>query len=57
MEEILNAVLKLGFPVALSIFLLTRQENRMIDLIESIKGRGGLIDKIDDLIKALDKKV
>lgn len=36
MEEIVTAIANLGFPIAISIFLLVRIESRMEKLTESI---------------------
>lgn len=54
MEEIVNAIIKLGFPVAVSIYLLTRQEKKMGELTDRILGKDGILDKQE---QTLDKIV
>jgi hypothetical protein len=54
MEEYLSAVANFGFPVVVSAYLLFRFETRVKSLEESMIGRNGLLDKIDDLSGKID---
>lgn len=56
MEAFLTAVSTVGFPIALTIFLLIRFEKRIEQLTSSINGRDGILDKIDDIKKLLNQK-
>jgi hypothetical protein len=55
MEEFLKSIGNYGFPIAITAYLLLRFEKKIDILNDSIKGRGGLLDKIDDLSKAILK--
>lgn len=45
-EEIVSAVANLGFPIAISVFLLVRIENRLEKLTESINDLSSTISAI-----------
>jgi hypothetical protein len=53
--ELASAIANLGFPIGLSIFLLTKMESRMVTLINSISGKDGVLDKLDTISEKLDK--
>ena len=53
--DILTAVANLGFPVGLSIYLLTRFEKQMKGLDDSITGKDGIIDKLDEVRDAVKR--
>ena len=46
MEEILNQIANLGFPIVLSIYLLVRLEGKMENLSESITKLSASVDAI-----------
>ncbi|MDO5718654.1 MAG: YvrJ family protein [Tissierellia bacterium] len=47
MEEILQYVANLGFPIALSVYLLVRLESKMEQLTDSIKSLSSAIQNKD----------
>lgn len=56
MKDLLDAISTFGFPIVLSAYLLFRQEKKMDDLVESIKGRDGILDKINELLEKIKGK-
>ena len=46
MEEYISAIANLGFPIAVSIFLLVRLERKMDELTGSVKELSRAISKI-----------
>lgn len=53
--DIASAIANLGFPIGLAIYLLTRFEKKMDGLEESITGKDGVLDKLEDITKATKK--
>lgn len=51
--DIASAVTNVGFPIALAIYLLTRFEKKMDALENSIVGKDGILDKLDDVKGAI----
>lgn len=51
--DIASAVTNVGFPIALAIYLLTRFEKKMETLENSIIGKDGILDKLDDVKNGL----
>lgn len=51
--DIAGIVANLGFPIGLAIYLLTRFEKKMDGLENSIIGKDGVIDKLDDVKEAI----
>jgi hypothetical protein len=51
MEAFSTAIATVGFPIALTIWLLVRFDKRIQELVESINGRDGIISKQDAIIK------
>ncbi|MBV6446327.1 MAG: hypothetical protein IFNCLDLE_02619 [Ignavibacteriaceae bacterium] len=47
--DIASAIANLGFPIGLAIYLLTRFEKKMDGLEESIKGKDGVLDKLEEI--------
>jgi hypothetical protein len=43
----------LGFPIGLSIFLLTKLEKRLGSIETSMTGKDGVLDKLDDIRDAV----
>lgn len=54
--DIGSAIANLGFPIGLSIYLLTRLEKKMGDVEHSINGKDGVLDKLDEILKNRKKK-
>lgn len=62
MESFVTVISQVGFPIAITAYLLIRFEKKLEklertldNLVKSIEGRDGLIDKIED-IKKVHKK-
>lgn len=53
--DIASAIANLGFPIGIAIYLLTRFEKKMEDLEDSIKGKDGVLDKLEELNKKIGK--
>jgi len=53
--DILSAVANLGFPIGLSIFLLTRFEKKLDGVESAITGKDGIIDKLDEVRDAVKR--
>jgi hypothetical protein len=51
MEAFLTAVTTVGFPIALTVWLLVRFDKRVAELTNAIVGREGLIDKQETIIE------
>lgn len=51
--DIASAIANLGFPIGVAIYLLTRLEKKMESLDNSIKGKDGVIDKLDNVTEAI----
>lgn len=47
----------LGFPIGLSIFLLTKLEKRLGTIETSMTGKDGILDKLDDIRDAVTKNM
>lgn len=47
----------LGFPIGLSIFLLTKLEKRLGTIETSMTGKDGILDKLDDIKEAVTKNM
>lgn len=47
----------LGFPIGLSIFLLTKLEKRLGSIETSMTGKDGILDKLDDIKDAVTKNM
>ncbi len=45
----------LGFPIGLSIFLLTKLETRLVNIETSLTSKDGVLDKLDDIKEAVQK--
>ncbi len=45
----------LGFPIGLSIFLLTKLEKRLGTIETSMTGKDGILDKLDDIREAVKR--
>lgn len=52
--DLLDAVSKVGFPIAVAAYLLLRFEKKQDDLVQSIKGKDGILDKIEEVGKTLN---
>ena len=55
MEEIFKLIQNFGFPIAVAIYLLFRQEKKMDDVVENIKGRNGVLDKLDEVKSIIER--
>lgn len=55
MEELLTLIANYGFPVVVAAYLLFRQEQKMDELNNLIKGKDGILDKIDDVLDSVYK--
>ena len=53
--DIASAIANLGFPIGIAIYLLTRFEKKMEDLEDSIKGKDGVLDKLEELNKKIGR--
>lgn len=51
--DIAAVIANLGFPIGLAIYLLTRFEKKMELLDNSITGKDGVIDKLEEISKAV----
>jgi hypothetical protein len=51
--DIASVVANLGFPIGIAVYLLTRFEKKMDNLENSITGKDGILDKLDDVKEAL----
>ena len=51
MQDIATIVANLGFPIAISVFLLVRIESKMEKLTESINGLSNIIATMETLSK------
>ena len=54
--DLVAIISNLGFPIALSVYLLTRLEKKMDDIENSVKGKDGVIDKLDGVTEAISGK-
>ena len=55
MEEIFKLIQNFGFPIAVATYLLFRQEKKMDDVVENIKGRNGVLDKLDEVKSIIER--
>lgn len=62
MESLMTIISQVGFPIAVAVYLLIRQEKRLEDmkqsfndLKDSILGKDGVLDKIEDIKKGGNK--
>ena len=51
MEELYKALREFGFPVALSIYLLFRFEKLLREVLDIVKGKDGILDKIEEILE------
>ncbi len=47
--DIASAITNLGFPIGLSIFLLTRLEKNFNGLNNAVLGKDGILDKMEEI--------
>lgn len=57
MEELFKLISNYGFPVAVAAYLLFRQEKKMDDLTDIIKGKDGILDKLEELFNLVKDKL
>jgi len=55
MEEIFKLIQNFGFPIAVATYLLFRQEKKMDDVVKNIKGRNGVLDKLDEVKSIIER--
>lgn len=49
MEEFFKLISNFGFPIVISGYLLVRIEKKMDDINQTISGKDGVLDKIEDV--------
>lgn len=45
-----------GFPIGLSVFLLTKLDTRLTSIEKSIKEKDGILDKLEDIKDSVKRK-
>lgn len=55
MESLLTLVVNYGFPAVVAMYLLYRQEKQLDELNNLIKGKDGILDKIEEVLKSVYK--
>jgi len=55
MESLITIISQVGFPIAIAVYVLVRMEHKMDRLKQSILGKDGVLDKIEEIMKRLDR--
>lgn len=56
MEELFKLITNYGFPIVIAVYLLVRMEKIIGEIKDSILGKDGILDKIEDVLKLLESK-
>lgn len=53
MNDFISAITNVGFPIALSVYLLYRFEKKIEEMSKLVGGKDGVLDRCDEILKVV----